>query len=503
MKNRAVLYLRSSKDRSDVSIDAQRRELQALAEKLNLIITAEFSDAVESGKDNNRPGFQALYSEMCASKRSWSKILVLDTARLSRRRVHAIVFEEIEAKRRNVNIIYKSLPDSDPITDMLLKSILQAMDEWHSLTSKQKGLAGMSENVRQGFRAGGRAPFGYELEKISTGAIRDGELVTKSKLKPNNDSTSIKQYLTLRSEGISRINAKNKTALTIPDTTLIGIEWNALTYAGHTVWNVHNERTEDGYTTGTKRRPRADWIIQKNTHEPLISDEQAEFILNKLNAKSAKRNTPSTYLLTGILTSPENQPWHGDGTGTYYRLGKGKKVRCDDLDKMVLTKISNDLSSPDFISRVTKAVKASLKPNATEDNEKSIRSEFQIINKKIDALASMLAETSAPSALLRQIEKYELERSSIENRLEGIEKIAAQAKIINLLTERDVRNAIHHNLDALDTLDKDNLKEFLGKLVETVILNPTDLTCSLNYRIKLGRGDSLASPRGFEPLYSP
>ena len=60
MKNRAVLYLRSSKDRSDVSIDAQRRELQALAEKLNLIITAEFSDAVESGKDNNRPGFQAL-----------------------------------------------------------------------------------------------------------------------------------------------------------------------------------------------------------------------------------------------------------------------------------------------------------------------------------------------------------------------------------------------------------------------------------------------------------
>ena len=192
MKNRVALYLRSSKDRSDVSIDAQRRELQALAEKLNLTIVAEFSDAVESGKDHNRPGFQALFNEMCSSKRLWSKILVLDTARLSRRRVNAIVFEEIEAKRRNVTIIYKSLPESDAITDMLLKSILQAMDEWHSLTSKQKGLAGMSENVMQGYRAGGRAPFGYDLEKINTGAIRDGEPVNKSKLKPNSDAPAIK-----------------------------------------------------------------------------------------------------------------------------------------------------------------------------------------------------------------------------------------------------------------------------------------------------------------------
>ncbi|MFZ6676077.1 hypothetical protein [Undibacterium sp. Xuan67W] len=93
--------------------------------------------------------------------------------------MNAIVFEEMEAKRRNVTIIYRSLPGSAPITDMLLKFILQAMDEWHSLTSKQKGLVGMSENVKQGFRTSGRAPFGYSLDKFSTGAIRDGEPVTR------------------------------------------------------------------------------------------------------------------------------------------------------------------------------------------------------------------------------------------------------------------------------------------------------------------------------------
>lgn len=502
MNNRATLYLRSSKDRSDVSIDAQRRDLQALAEKLNLIIVSEFSDAVESGKDNNRPGFQALFTEMCSSKRPWSKILVLDTARLSRRRVNAIVFEEIEAKRRNVSIIYKSLPDSDPITDMLLKSILQAMDEWHSLTSKQKGLAGMAENVKQGFRAGGRAPFGYDLEKFNTGAIRDGEPVTKTKLKPNADAKAIAEYLTDKASGVSRANSKKKTGITIPDTTLISIEWNALTYAGHTVWNVHNERTEDGYATGAKRRPRNEWVIQKNTHEALITDNQAETILSKLIDKNTRRSTPATYLLTGLLQTQDGQPWHGDGTGTYYRLGKGKKVRCDALDALVLRKIRDDIASPEFISRVTKAVKASLKPEMQASTEKELRSEFQRINKKIDSLAAMLADTSAPAAILRQIEKYEIERGSVLSKIENIEAQAAQAKVINLLTERDVRSAIEHNIDAIETLDRENLKEMLSKLIDSVILNPLDLTCSLNYRINLKRGDNMASPRGFDAIPS-
>lgn len=62
------------------------------------------------------------------------------------------------------------------MTEMLLRSILLAMDEWHSFNSKANGLDAMTENVRQGFRAGGRAPRGYRLEYSSTGAIRDGSL---------------------------------------------------------------------------------------------------------------------------------------------------------------------------------------------------------------------------------------------------------------------------------------------------------------------------------------
>ena len=149
---RAAIYCRSSKDRHDVSIDAQRSELGTLAKNRQLRIVDEFVDAVESGKDEDRDGFLKLIEAVRNPRRGWTTLLVLDTSRIARRRHLAIMFER-ECERANVELVYKSLPDSDPVTGMLLRSILQAMDEWHSLTSRAKGLAGMRENVRQGFRA--------------------------------------------------------------------------------------------------------------------------------------------------------------------------------------------------------------------------------------------------------------------------------------------------------------------------------------------------------------
>lgn len=143
-----------------------------------------------------------------------------------------------------------------------------AMNQVHSFMSKEKGLAGMAENVRQGYRAGGRAPFGYQLEYIPTGAVRDGEAVTKSRLILDENAQLIAAYLKGRAQDVTGTHLAESLGLKLARTTLNGIEWNALTYAGHTVGNVHNEKTDDGYKGGTKRRPRADWIIQRDTHPP-------------------------------------------------------------------------------------------------------------------------------------------------------------------------------------------------------------------------------------------
>jgi hypothetical protein len=82
---------------------------------------------------------------------------------LSRQPIIPVLFER-DAERAGVQAT--SIPDDDPITGMLLKNIMRGIDQWHSLTSKRKGLAGMAENVRQGWRAGGRAPRGYRLVSL-------------------------------------------------------------------------------------------------------------------------------------------------------------------------------------------------------------------------------------------------------------------------------------------------------------------------------------------------
>lgn len=88
---------------------------------------------MESGKDDDRPGFQQLLASLRHRDRGWDVLLVLDTARIARRRHLALIFEH-EAERAGIRIEFQTIPDSDPITAMLLRSILQAMDEWHSLT---------------------------------------------------------------------------------------------------------------------------------------------------------------------------------------------------------------------------------------------------------------------------------------------------------------------------------------------------------------------------------
>jgi hypothetical protein len=65
---RAVLYLRSSKDRHDVAIEVQRRELTELARARGYVVAGEFADVVESGKDEDRPGLQALLAELYAKR---------------------------------------------------------------------------------------------------------------------------------------------------------------------------------------------------------------------------------------------------------------------------------------------------------------------------------------------------------------------------------------------------------------------------------------------------
>ena len=408
----------------------------------------------------------------------------------------------MECRKHGVRIVYKSLPDSDPITEMLLKSILQAMDEWHSMTSKVKGLAGMAENVRQGWRAGGRAPMGYKLKYHDTGVVREGASVMKSTLVVDAKASIVGAFLKARASGVGRAQAMRQSGLDIPDTTAIGIEWNALTYAGHTVWNQRSEFTSSGYLGKVKRRPRSEWKIHENTHDALITTDEAEILISALENTSKKnsRRTPATYLLSGIMVSPTGVAWHGDGEG-FYRLQKGKRVKSVDVEQAVLRQIRFDLKGTEFVSAFTKAVHEQVEPDRKTAELARLNKEATEIERQIKRLTELLGQTSTPDPLLRQIETHEKRRMQLVENIDTLAEIERDADKVRNITEDQVARVMRGLAEDMQCLDRDALKDFVRGLLKKIELDRAYASAQLTYR--LNAGDRLASPRGFEPRFTP
>ena len=487
-----------------MSIDAQRRALHELAAARGYIVVGEYADAVESGKDDDRPAFQAMLRALHEPTRDWTAVLALDTSRIARRRMIAMIFEEQECARRGVKVVYRSVPDSDPMTEMLLRSILQAFDEWHSMHSKAKGLAGMAENVRQGWRAGGRAPRGYKLEHAGTGAIREGMPVMKSRLALGPGADVMRAYLGARAAGESRTRIMARLGIAWPGTTLIGLEWQALTYAGHTVWNMHAEREGSGYG-GVKRRSRSEWIIKRETHPALITDDQAERILAQLERGRVRRSHANAreYLLSGILVTPDGRQWHGD-EGESYRVGKGRRVAVARIEPPVLERLFADLGSPRAVQEIERRINA-LRGRAI-DGAQHARIERKIaeIGRSVSRLVDIVSSVEDRAPYLRRVTELETERAALVDSLGAAKLQARQWASAEKIGPPEIRGMLAAmRADLVEKKDAGRVSEAraaIADIVDRIEYAEGGNAFTIRYRVT---GVSLASPRGFEPRYSP
>lgn len=480
----AALYLRSSKDRNDVSLAAQRHELEKLAALRSLTVVRSYEDAVESGATEDRPGFSQLVRALKEGNRGWTHLLVYDTSRIARRRYIAQAIKH-EAKKRGVVILYARMPaDLDPVAELVLESVFEAMDEAHSLMSREKGLAGMAENVRRGWRAGGRAPAGYRLENHATGAVRDGKPVTKSRLLPDSAARDVGRFLKARAGGTPRTIAARGLNMSL--TTLIGMEWNALVYAGHTVWNRHASQG-----TGHKRRPRDEWMVKRDTHPALITDAEAETLLSQLEtseigaAVSRAKAAQSHFLLTGLLITNDGRQWVGHGSR--YRLRAqagqpGKTVLAASIDQAVLERFSADLASDGFLSRLLAAAKRIRRANPAADIEGRIRK----VEREKQRAAELALTSDESATFLALVRQRSAQVDALRREADAVRADDALSRELATLTVSKLRAILAERTPA----------KAIQSLVERVILEPS-LTCQLEYKAVLGaRGGYVSNPLG-------
>jgi site-specific DNA recombinase len=166
---RCAVYLRCSADRQaekDLSIPAQRDACRAAARARGWEVVAEYEDAAESARTDDRPAFREMVAAARSKPRPFDFILVWKFSRFARNREHSILYKR-QLERNGVKVVSLNEPIEDSPAGRMLEGILEVIDEFHSASLAQDVERGMRKNAAMGFRNGAPAPVGYR--KVRTG----------------------------------------------------------------------------------------------------------------------------------------------------------------------------------------------------------------------------------------------------------------------------------------------------------------------------------------------
>jgi site-specific DNA recombinase len=520
----AALYARSSKDRHDVSVDSQVTELKARAKADGYTIAAKFVDKALSGKDDDRPGFQEMIQAASSDDSDWSRLYVFDTARFSRSILDAATYENI-LQGKGIEIVYLQIPEgADQATTELVKQVFRGINRWHSLKSKSDAVRGMKENIRRGYRAGGIAPYGYILERESTGAEREGRPVEKSKLRIDPDtSTVVSEYFERRSRGEGRKSiAMDFNSRNIPSprgglwghTTLDAFERNIQVYLGDTVWNRHGD-TVNGKFVSSRWKDSDEWEVQNQTHKAIISKDVADAVIRQRRIRKKVASKPSDYLLTGTLYCGScGSPY--TGSGGYYRCSGSKRFGREYCSNSQISKTPIEIEMQRAIKEFV------LVPEFTKDYIKAARSHMRAKPKSESSISSLEKKLiEVEKAILKWTRAFEVDGSGWETAIERIKALEAEKDVIaeKVGELRHSENVVPLTSETTDELlvellerfeetmslgDIGDRRELMGQVVEKIEIGDRfkgSRTRELVMHARPTTSPKLVTPRGFEPLF--
>ena len=471
-----ALYARSTKDRADVSVESQVQELEAEAQKNGETVSGRYIEETISAKTADRPEFQRMISDAKAGQ--VQKVYCYDTSRFSRSREDAAIYKAL-LRKQGVELVFLKLPKTDSYIDTVIEGMMEVFDEFHSTKSKHDALRGMRQNIRRGFRAGGRAPYGYRLKRHTIGKNVEGKDITKTTLEPDPDTSEIvKEYLERRARQETRMAILRDffvRGISSPSGNVewrassgMGIEENALTYAGHTMFMREAERVGGRrHISGQRLRSKDEWIMQRNTHPAIISEETAEKILQQREeGRAAYPKHPvraRKYLLTGLVFCGNCGAHYYGNTGRYAckrrkELGtcRSRQISAQALEDRVLEEFKNTLLSGVEWPPMNQPTK--------RDKPSGIEQQLRELDRKQKRLMDLYMDDRIPAEIIG-------ERTA---------ELEEQRKRLEALMEKDLPSpwgTKEENAEAWKDYESGDIakqRDILARYIERIILHPKD-----------------------------
>lgn len=343
----AVIYARYSSDsQSEQSIDGQLRVCEEYARNNDILILDTYIDRAMTGTNDNRPDFQRMIKN--SYRKEWTYVLVYKLDRFSRNKYETAIHKKtLRDNGTKVLSAMENIPDTPE--GIILESLLEGMNQYYSAELAQKVRRGMNESRTKGNYQGGGLPYGYKV--VNKKILIDEE--TAPVVNYIYEQYSIGVYVR---DIISTLTRK-------------GIYHKGKPFAMNTVYGIlANEKYSGIYRHGEE--------IFTNMYPPIVPTE----IYQKVRAiveknKCGKRSVKVNYLFRhkmvcgycGEPISAETGTARNGEVIRYYKcLGRKKHkndckksmVKKEDLEKVIIDNILQELSKPHIMDKIVKGILA-------------------------------------------------------------------------------------------------------------------------------------------------
>ena len=431
----AGLYYRLSQEDErqgeSVSIDNQRTILRKYAEERGFTIHDEYIDDGVSGTTFQRPEVQRLLDD--AKTGVINTIIVKDLSRFGRNYIE--VGQYVDYVFPAFGIRFIAIQDNVDTENrdsgaMEMMPIMNVFNEWHAANTSKKIRAVLKSNAREGKYHARKAPYGYvksDTEKKTPIVDEEAAAVVKrifemraSGLSPhkiadklNEDKIPNPSKYSFDKYGIvGKRNHFNLWAFCAVNSILRNP-----TYLGHMAqqrWGSVSYKNHKRY-----KKDESEWIVVKNTHEPIITQELWDKVreVEKSVAQGRKTKRGYTHPLSGFLfcadcggkmklnyINQDGKLYFNFNCGNHLRLGKSycfsHFIRAKDIEAIVLDDIQ------------TMAQRIVL-------DEKTIREDFIRHNAELADQAIKSAKKGLQIKRKRKEELSRLMQLAYEDRLKG------------------------------------------------------------------------------------
>lgn len=462
----------STTDKQDASLSfpSQRKACVTKAAEIGGEIVADFTDE-EAGRRDDRIGWSRLVQEAKDPEtRRFNAVIVYATSRLSRELFHALAYER-ELAKAGVEVFYAlTAGDQTSPEGRLIRHLFQALDQFDVEKLGREVRRGQTENTIQGYRNGGRAPYGYRLHHVphpNPARARVGDSKSRLVIDPDQAPVVVEIFDRFlagwgykqianhlnRPGGPStpkHVDSKRNTSGKWSTSTIRSMLDNPV-YTGRLYWNRLDFRAVKQREGPLVRRSEDEWVEAGERHEAIISDDQFQRARTERAARRSGRSSPRRrspnhfYLLGGFVhCATGHNPLRMQGKtrkgNTYYAcgyrrsygdlaadaLGHGKwqYVREDQLvegvDRFFATRIFGAQRLAAFRSQ-HKVLNRQIDSSSTAERGR-LRHEHTALEQRLERQLTAIEAGVDPALVGRRIEEIRAELSNVETALAALDQ---------------------------------------------------------------------------------